>query len=97
MHAKKIIRERVRESERDREGWKRSGSRWISVCASRRAAPLYRVCSLFRINYADVSLTPRSVASLIASDSIEFYTIVPGLDLFKKKERERERAGFKFL
>ena len=49
--------------------------------------PLYRVRSLFRINYADVSLTPRLVASLIAPDSIEFYTIVVGSGPLKKKKR----------
>lgn len=55
------------------------------------AAPLYRVCSLFRINYANVSLTPRLVASLIAPDSIEFYTIVVGSSRFKKKKKKKQR------
>ena len=55
------------------------------------AAPLYRVCSLFRINYANVSLTPRLVASLIAPDSIEFYTIVVGSSLLKKKKKKKKK------
>ena len=58
---------------------------------------LYRVCSLFRINYADVSLTPRLVASLIAPDSIEFYTIAVGSGPFKNKKEKNNIYIYVFL